>query len=192
MIRFSKGFVLGAACALYVVIIITGYDIKSWNFSFDIVISILVFFVATIAALANYRSSQTAELEVEAARVQAQAALLPERLAIYEVVKNFLGPWLREGHADLSMLPSLVQAWEKSHFLFDDDVVRFLRQLWLDGVASDMYRKVISEQMQGDRKSAIDKEHALLMKYFGNETGEHAAHIAAFKAMRLDHRGSRW
>ena len=187
MIRISEGFVLGAACALYVVIIITGYDIKSWKFSFETTLSVLAFVVAIITAWANLRSSQTAESEVEAARVQAQAALLPERLAIYEVVKNFLGPWLREGRADLSKLPSLVQAWEKSHFLFDEDVVKFLRQLWLDGVASDTYRKVISEQIQGDRQAAIEKEHALLMKYFGNETAEHAAHIAAFKGMRLDY-----
>ncbi len=86
--------------------------------------------IAITAALFSLGSVLFAALSWQVAKVQAQAALFQERYKVFLAAKEFLRPWFTNGFPDLNGLSNLIEAREKSIFLFDEPVTNFLRHLW--------------------------------------------------------------
>lgn len=180
-------FVLGAAIALFLALVVTGYRIPGEEINLSLAIAVLSMAASAATALITVQAVTEAKAQVHASRTQAQAAVLPERLEIYNTVRDFLGIWFREGHPDLNQLPSLIGAWERSHFVFGEDTVQFIRTLWLDSVDADMASRISDNQVEGDKQAAAQTSLRLMAKYFDTSDKEHAGHMAAFRGMSLDH-----
>jgi hypothetical protein len=199
--RFGSGFVLGAALFGYATLLVAGSSGVTnllpqalRTLSLESALGTLAFFVATITAYATWMSSQAAKsqseviaAQLEVSRAQAQAAMLPKRLEIYEVVRDYLIVWAQYGHPKTDKLPSLVRAWETAQFLFDREVVSFIREVWIDSLNADLNYRVSLGEADGDRSEAFKRHTELFLKYFGTDNNEDAAHVAAFKGMRLDY-----
>lgn len=91
-----------------------------------------------------------------------KATIYERRYEVYADTERFISAWMRAGTPDLSMLPDLVGAWSRSHFLFDKDVTDYLRKLWTDAVQANYLNKIIRGDIPGDHGKAVDKDHELL------------------------------
>ena len=161
----GSAFVAGAAIALYCALLITAYDFDSqFQFKTEVLIGIPALLVAAATAWSSIQSSIAAEAQVRAARQQAQAAMLAERLKVYQATKEFLHYWLRDGLPDLTKLHLLVGAWEAAHFLFSDKTVKFLRELWLDAVQCDFHYQVVMGSVEGESATASQRVMDLTVK----------------------------
>lgn len=94
-----------------------------------------------------------------------RAAIFSRRFEVYEDVVEFLRPWFRDGRPDLDQLRMLIEAWDRSHFLFDASVTAYIRQLWLDAISVEHDRRVIAGELHGDRQAAIERAHRLTIRY---------------------------
>jgi hypothetical protein len=63
-----------------------------------------------------------------------RASTFDRRFEVYEDVENFIGAWMKHARPDMGKLPTLVSAWNRSHFLCKKEVTAYLRKLWLDAV----------------------------------------------------------
>ncbi|MGB0087351.1 MAG: hypothetical protein WBP94_18500 [Rhodomicrobiaceae bacterium] len=101
-----------------------------------------------------------------------RAALFDRRFEVYRDAEEFIRGWQRHGRPDIELLPKLVDAWNRSHFLFDADVTAYLRKLWLDAVDADECAKVASREVPADveeRQKHRKKASELFKKYTENE-----------------------
>lgn len=104
------------------------------------------------------------------ASVQAnRSSVFDQRFAVYADVEAFLGSWGRDGRPDMRELPRLVQAWNRSHFLFESSVTAYIRKVWLDAVRADYLNKVTSGQVKDDHNAAVDEEHALTLQHINGD-----------------------
>jgi hypothetical protein len=103
---------------------------KTGNFLYDyqtLFVGLAALVVTAVSAITAWQSHRTAQLQLKVAHIQAQAAIFSERMGIFQAVKEFLGPWFRNGVPDLKELWKLIDAWERSKFLFNQEVTDFLR-----------------------------------------------------------------
>jgi hypothetical protein len=89
-------------------------------------LALIVSIVALLISVLGYRIAQHAN----------RAAIFDRRFEVYEDAEQFVGAWQAHGRSSED-LSRLVGAWNRSHFLFDDPVTAYLRQLWLDAIDAD-------------------------------------------------------
>lgn len=118
-------------------------------------IAIAISAFALIVAVLSWRAS------IQATR----AAIYERRYEVYADAEKFISAWLRDGRPDMDELRTLVGAWSRSHFLFDEKVTVYLRKIWTDAVDADYANKVIAKKAQGDRSNAIEKASALHLEH---------------------------
>lgn len=118
-----------------------------------ILLSIFAIILSGFALLESRKSNRT--------------TIFDQRFAVYRDVEKFLGFWARDGRPNLSELRLVTDAWNRSHFLFDGRVTKYLRQLWLDAIQAESDARIISGEQPGDRNVAIEREHQLFLKYCG-------------------------
>ena len=94
-----------------------------------------------------------------------RASTYDQRYQIYADTEKFLGPWIRDAHPDLGMLHVLIGAWTRSHFLCDPAVTAYLHKVWLDAIAANHARKVMSGEAAGDHAQAVAQDNALLLEH---------------------------
>ena len=87
------------------------------------------------------------------------------RYEVYADAEKFISAWIRDGRPDLNEIATLVGAWSRSQFLFDEKVTVYLRKVWIDAVKADQAQEIISRQVNGDRKEAIETSQALLLEH---------------------------
>ena len=82
---------------------------------------------------------------------------------MYSDVEKFISSsWGGQGRADLSELSTLVSAWHRSHFLFDDSTTAYIRKLWVDTVQANYHHKVMTGEADGDSGAAAEEFHRIL------------------------------
>jgi hypothetical protein len=159
------------------------------NFLYDyqtLIIGSLALLVALATAVVGWRSHRTAEIQLQIARIQAQAALFNERMQIFQTTKDFLRPWYQNAVPDLNELWKLVDAWQRSKFLFDQSVTIFLRELWKDAVDAKLRHQIIANEVHGDREKAIEIQGRYFTKYLEGEADRPDVLVEAFKSMKID------
>jgi hypothetical protein len=123
---------------------------------------------SAIAATLSFRSERKAALmQGLLSKESIKAAAFKERFAVYVDVQEFMRPWMRDGRPDISQLPLIVGAWDRSRFLFEPEVTAFIRQIWLDAVKAEYQSKIVSNEYPGDRDAAIKFVHGCMNRYFG-------------------------
>lgn len=147
-----------------------------------LIVGIIAFLVSLAVAWQSHHTSTT---QLAVARVQAQAVIFNERMAVFQTVKDFLGPWFRDGFPDNTGLWKLIDAWERSKFLFDQSVTDFLRQLWKDAVSAEYQEKIMRGEISGDYQLAVDMNHVLMTKYLLGSAEEPDILVDAFKSMKI-------
>jgi len=120
-------------------------DIWMPIFSFDL--WALIFSI--IALGLSYFSWRTS---AEATR----ASIFDRRFDVYSDAEKFIAIWARDGKPDLDELQMLVGAWNRSQFLFDQNVTNYLRKIWKDAVKANFANKVISGDVEGDREQWME------------------------------------
>ncbi|CEJ84836.1 exported hypothetical protein [Hyphomicrobium sp. GJ21] len=110
-----------------------------------------------------------------------RAALFDQRFAVYRDVEKFLGFWARDGRPNLGELRLVIDAWNRSHFLFDGFVTAYLRQLWLDAVQAESDARTVNGEQPGDRNVAIEREQQLFLKYCGEDNSLRTAFMRDLK-----------
>ena len=143
------------------------------------VIASLAFLAACVSLFFSYRSWRTCV-------VQTQAALFPERYKVFALTKDFLRPWFREGRPDLDQLYILVDAWERSKFLFEPSVTDFLRQMWKDATRAHFHSRVAAGEIEGDKAHAGKVAFDLNLKYLAGSADEPNLLVEAFKSMKIN------
>jgi hypothetical protein len=86
---------------------------------------------------------------------------------------------------DIGELGKLVDAWERSKFLFEPETTNFLRQLWLDAVTARHQQSIISGEADGDRQEAIKIKFSLAKKYLLGSPDDPDFIELAFKSMKI-------
>ena len=142
--------------------------------------------IAITAALFSLGSMVFAAFTWQTAKVQAQGALFQERYKVFLTAKEFLQPWYANGHPDLNELGKLVEAREKSIFLFDERVTNFLRHLWIDAQVAANDHKIVTGEVEGDRAKAMARAAQFKQRYLFGDAEEPPALFEAFKSMKLD------
>ena len=94
-----------------------------------------------------------------------RAAVFDRRFEVYRDVEKFIGAWQRHGRPDMKLLGDLVDAWNRSHFLFPAQVTTYLRKVWVDATSVDYHTKVAAGETPGD----VEKSQLRAMEL----TGEH-------------------
>jgi hypothetical protein len=94
-----------------------------------------------------------------------RTARFDRRFEAYTDVATFVEAWQKRGRPDMDQLPTLVRAWDKSHFLFERSVALYLRSLWLDALDVDRCYRIIAGEEQGNRQEAIKNAHSLTLKH---------------------------
>lgn len=94
-----------------------------------------------------------------------RTARFDRRFEVYADVSKYIGIWTRNGCPDTDELPSLVRAWDRSHFLFEDDIPKYIRTLWTNSLDAEYAHAVMSEKAPGDRVKAVEQVHALTLKH---------------------------
>lgn len=94
-----------------------------------------------------------------------RAAIYDRRFEVYLDAEKFLGAWTVHGRPDMDLLPTLVAAWGRSHFLFEQAVTDYLRKVWLDALKVQQCGRIIAGEQQGDRNEAITKEYELSIEH---------------------------
>lgn len=181
------GIAIGAAGILLVIAALTPG--KTGNFLYDyqtLFVGLAALAVTIVSVIAALQSHRTAQLQLQVAQIQAQAAIFSERMAIFQSVKDFLRPWFRDGVPDLGELYKLVDAWERSKFLFDQSVTDFLRQLWKDAVDAQFQHRIIAGEIAGNHNRAVEKNYAYAVKYLGGEADRPDILVEAFKSMKIE------
>lgn len=141
-------------------------------------IAALALVVAAVSLIFSYRSWQVG-------RVQSQAALFTERFKVFSAAKDFLNPWFRDAKPDLQKLGTLIDAWERSMFLFEPPVTQFLREMWLAAVRANYLDSVIKGEAAGDHGAAVDEKFAIIKKYLAGTADEPHLLVEAFKEMKI-------
>jgi hypothetical protein len=80
-------------------------------------------------------------------------------------VEHFIHSWNGLGRPDMAKLPILVDAWNRSHYLFDQPLTDYLRRLWLDASKADWCNRVIAGEVDGDREQAIGEARRLMAEH---------------------------
>jgi hypothetical protein len=128
------------------------------------VVSALIALVACIASIFAASNANKAAWEAN------KASVLDQRLAIYSFAQELVSDWGRNGRPDMNKLPGIFDAINKAHFLFPDEVQKFLEELRDDAFDADTYARRISGEIPNakDVKAAIAQEDALKKKYIGD------------------------
>jgi hypothetical protein len=161
---------------------VTPPEPSQWIFGTDDAIAAIALAVAGLSLLLSYFGWKVG-------RVQAQAALFRERFEVFSMVKQFLKPWFRDGAPDLTTLPILIDAWERSKFLFKPSVTQFLRQMWIDAVDASHNRDILSGAAEGDRQRASAALRDLTLKYLAGDADKPNGLVEAFASMKIDRDG---
>lgn len=123
-------------------------DIPSW----------IAITLSIIAIIISYKSFQAAKKSIK-------VSIFDRRFEVYEDTEKFISAWMRDGNPDMNLLSTLVGAWSRSHFLFDDSITIYLRKIWLDSCEAALARDIIDGNADGDRKEAIEKKYKLLKEH---------------------------
>ncbi len=99
---------------------------------------------------------------LQSSRNSVKASIFDRRFAVYSDVESYLASWMRNGEPDQELLSTLVGAWTRSHFLFEQDVTDYLRKVWTDGVEANYLCSIIKGEANGDYDVAVEKKYALL------------------------------
>lgn len=112
--------------------------------------------IAVVALCVSYLSWRTSEKAV-------RASTFDRRYEVYSDAESFIGTWMRDAVPDMGLLPTLIGAWTRSHFLCREEVTDYLRKLWKDAVRANYLRGIMSGEVEGqDRQAAVKEFHALL------------------------------
>lgn len=141
--------------------------------------------IAGLAATIAVVSLVVSFLSWRSAQAQAKASIYAERFAVFTMTQEFLKPWFRDGRPDLAQLYLIVDAWQRSKFLFEPSVTKFLRQLWRDAVKAEYDWRIIGGELEGDRQKAIEFDQAVKLKYLAGNADEPDALYEAFKEMKV-------
>ena len=137
---------------------------------------------ATVIAPVSVRFSW---LSWKASLDQVKASLFSEQMTVFKDVKLFMTPWFREGQPNLKELYLLVNAWERSQFLFEPSVTTFLRKLWKDAVRADYAARIQSGDLKGDYQKAVDIGHEINSIYLIGDAEQPDVFMDAFKSMKM-------
>ena len=107
-------------------------------------------------------------------------------MQIFQATKDFLRPWYQNAVPDLNELWKLVDAWQRSKFLFDQSVTDFLRQLWIDAVDAKLRHQIIANEVRGDREKAIEIQGRYFTKYLEGDANRPDVLVEAFKSLKID------
>ena len=142
-------------------------------------------YIALGAAVIASLSAVFSFLTWQAALAEVKASLFAERMAVFKDVKSFMVPWFRQGRPDLNELHILVDAWERSQFLFEPSVTAFLRKLWKDAVRAEYHARIQSGELTGDRNRAVDILHKINSQYLFGDAEQPDIFLDAFKMMKI-------
>ena len=91
-----------------------------------------------------------------------RAAIFDLRYAVYSDVRKFVAYWNTHGRTEVrDGLGSLVDAWDRSHFLIHEDVTRAIRVMWIDALNADISHRIVAGKLAGDRDVAIERSFRL-------------------------------
>src|SRR5687767_2682296 len=89
-----------------------------------VIVAIGSLFVSGLALWTSYQSNK--------------ATIFEQRFGVYRDAEDFIRAWMQHGDPDFGEpFYKLIDAWNRSHFLFDEPVTAYLRQLWLDAIAAN-------------------------------------------------------
>ena len=121
-------------------------------------VNVLALVVAALALAVSWLSWRASLLGI-------RASTYDRTYEIYADAERFHGPWMRDARPDMSMLPTLIGAWSRSHFLCSEEVTAYLRKLWLDAIRAEHLSKVIAGEYPGDHGAAVKEEYELLRQH---------------------------
>lgn len=122
-----------------------------------------------------------AALSWRAAERSARATAYEKRFEVYRDAEEFVRAWLQRGDPNLDHLGALVDAWNRSHFLFDSSVTAFLRDLWLKALRAHEANSIVLGELDGDRDAALKIKYDLL-RWLGEDSSPlHRAFINHLK-----------
>lgn len=126
---------------------------------------------SALALLVGIAAAIVSGLSWRAAVQAIRASIFQNRFEVYQDAERFLTSWIQKGCPDTdNELRVLVGAWNRSHFLFDQDVTDYLRELWLDGIKANYAQHVISGEYEGNRDEAIKTKYDLLNKHCAEDS----------------------
>lgn len=118
--------------------------------------------LSMLALLVSIAAAGIAVLSWRAAVQANKAAIFEQRFSVYRDAEEFVASWVQLGVPDIqNKLRTLVDAWNRSHFLFDEEVTAYLRRLWLDGLEADLAQKIIAGECKGDHQAAVKTKYDL-------------------------------
>ena len=124
----------------------------------ELLINLFAVFIAALALIVAYLSWR--------ASVQAvTATAYDRRYEIYADAEKFLSAWMRDARPDMDLLPLLVGAWSRSHFLCRQEVTDYLRKLWLDAVTATRMHGIMAGEEEGNHAEAVKKKRALFVEH---------------------------
>ena len=123
-------------------------------------IAIVISVAALIVAYLSWRTSLQS----------IRASMYDRRYEIYADAEKFIAAWMRDARPDMGELPTIVGAWNRSQFLFDEEVTKYLREVWVDAVAANQARQEGREDFRAaealllkhgdfDKLRAVFREH---------------------------------
>ena len=132
------------------------------------IITLVSSIVAVLVSLFSWRAAIHAN----------RSALFERRFEVYTDAEKFILAWGVHARPDENLIPVLVKAWNRSHFLFEPEVTQHLQKIWYDAVSALELEYAVNGEVPGDRREARDKLNKL--------TREHTE-IAALRNAFLPH-----
>ncbi len=131
-----------------------------------IVLALLTSLAALVFSILAWRSAAKANRAAanagRASQNANQNSIFNRRYEIFEEAEKFVLAWRQQGRPDMTLLPMLIRAWNRSHFFFKPDVPQYLKRIWDDAVRADHCWEVIAGETAGNRQEANKEFHALL------------------------------
>ncbi len=121
--------------------------------------------INSLALIISIVSALVAALSWRAAEQAARATIFDQRFEVYRDAEKFVGLWIRNGRPDIDQLGLIVDAWNRSHFLFDEKVTAHLREVWVDAVKAAEITDALEGGYASDHEKAVKMKHELLHKH---------------------------
>lgn len=147
-------------------------------------LALITSIVALVVSVLSWRASARAKREIMNAKHAIlnanQTAMFNPRYQVYEDAEKFVLAWQQQGRPDMTLLPMLIKAWNRSHFFFKPEVSQYLKRIWNDAVRAGYCREVMAGEAAGDRQAANKEFHALL-KWHSDTSNLRAAFLPHLK-----------
>ncbi len=112
--------------------------------------------ISIISALVAVAALGVSVLSWRAAERSARATIYEERYRIFEDADRFIATWSILGRPDLDLLPPLVRAWNRSHFLCRPEVTEYLHKLHMAAIAAHQNGRIADGLVPGKQAEALE------------------------------------